>query len=546
MRIPTDLAALTADRRLIPFVGAGFSSGLGLPTWESMLSQLCERIEGSMSFEDLQAATGGDNLQIAEYLFLKSDKRIGPLRRQIERSLVTVGDPILSGPHVELVNLGAAQIYTTNYDDIIESTFRALDVPVNTVVLPRDVALADTTKTQVVKYHGDLEHEHTLVLTESAYYKRLEFESPMDLKFRSDLLGKSVLFMGYSFRDLNIRVIWFKLMEMMRDVPASDRTPSYIVRMEPNPALEELYSAVGLNTVVLDPRGRAASGADRSRLLGDFLLELSQVASPTTIPGTDRPCFVSSSLLDATSEDDLAKRAGVPDIEFLRRFGHGDLHDLPPFRRLLLGNVPDPLTDAVANRLAEFGDKLISLDLDESVRRRVFEELASKSSLTTVVVRLLAAQGGDQRRSLKRAMIDEVDWAAAWSGRIDIETAEALLDKLEAEIEYQRTQMADEDIAYLADLGVRLARGDLIDPTSQRRQEVVTRAASLVASAADVYSAISALVPSNKTRPVLDDVLIEVESRAKRQLETVAESAPAGGGEDIGGGAGESEDRSVH
>ena len=125
------------------------------------------------------------------------------MRHVIEKSLATTADPVSSPAHVELVNLGASQIYTTNYDDLIELTFRSLNIPANVIALPKDVAMADSEKTQIVKYHGDLRHEGTLVLTESAYYKRLDFESPMDLKFRSDILGRSVLFMGYSFRDIN-------------------------------------------------------------------------------------------------------------------------------------------------------------------------------------------------------------------------------------------------------------------------------------------------------------------------------------------------------
>src|SRR5207248_6931685 len=142
-----------------------------------------------------------------------------------------------------------------NVDDVIESTYRSLHLAVDVVALSRDVATADPTQTQVVKYHGDLRYDATIVLTESQYWTRLDFESPMDLKFRSDLLGKSVLFMGYSFRDLNIRIIWFKLMRMMRDVPESDRLASYIVRFEPNLVLEQLYEAVGMKTIVIDPKG---------------------------------------------------------------------------------------------------------------------------------------------------------------------------------------------------------------------------------------------------------------------------------------------------
>jgi hypothetical protein len=187
-----------------------------------------------------------------------------------------------------------------------------LGLPVNVVALPKDVALADSEKTQVVKYHGDLRHETTLVLTESSYYRRLDFESPMDLKFRSDLLGRSVLFMGYSFRDINIRVIWFKLMQMMKDIPSSDRRQSYIVRLEPNPVLEELYGAVGLRTIVLDPERKAKNDSDRKNLIGEFLMQLSTLASKSSeIPGKTDKMFVSTVLIEAARREAKKRRLGV-------------------------------------------------------------------------------------------------------------------------------------------------------------------------------------------------------------------------------------------
>jgi hypothetical protein len=278
LNVQQDLIALAAEGRLIPFLGAGFSSSLGLPSWESMLREICDSLEGAVPFDELMASTNNDLLQAAEYLYLRHDKQIGPLRHRIERSFSQHSDPVLSGPHVELANLGAGQVYTTNYDDMIEQTHISLGLPVSPVILPKDVALASSTKTQVIKYHGDLTHERTLILTESAYYKRLDFESPMDLKFRSDLLGKSVLFIGYSFRDINIRIIWFKLMDMMKDIPEADRRPSYIVRFEHNPALEELYAAVGLKTIVLNPEGKVLSDKERTALVGNFLLSLNVAA----------------------------------------------------------------------------------------------------------------------------------------------------------------------------------------------------------------------------------------------------------------------------
>ncbi|MCD8493636.1 MAG: SIR2 family protein, partial [Geovibrio sp.] len=63
--------------------------------------------------------------------------------------------------------------------------------------------------TQIVKFHGDFDNDDSLVLDESSYYERLEFETPLDIKLRSDVLGKSVLFIGYSLADVNLRFLFF-------------------------------------------------------------------------------------------------------------------------------------------------------------------------------------------------------------------------------------------------------------------------------------------------------------------------------------------------
>jgi hypothetical protein len=124
--IPDELVGLVSERRVIPFIGAGFSLALNLPDWDQLLARLAEETDESMPYEELKQHTSGDFLQVAEYLYLKSDERIGPLRHVIEKSLASATNPIASSAHVELANLGASQIYTTNYDDMIEATFRSL------------------------------------------------------------------------------------------------------------------------------------------------------------------------------------------------------------------------------------------------------------------------------------------------------------------------------------------------------------------------------------------------------------------------------------
>ena len=126
---------------MIPFIGAGFSSVFNLPGWRSLLEGLAETLQDDLTFEEVDRFAQGDLLQIAEYYFLKSGRQIGPMRHEISRKLVTTSvQPVASGQHVDLVNLGAPRVYTTNYDDLIELTYKQLGVPHEVVALPRDMA----------------------------------------------------------------------------------------------------------------------------------------------------------------------------------------------------------------------------------------------------------------------------------------------------------------------------------------------------------------------------------------------------------------------
>ncbi len=511
MIIPEELVALAGERRIIPFLGAGFSDALGLPAWDEMLKGLCGRIEGALSFDELKEATGGDYLQIAEYLYLKSDKRIGPLRRHIDRALTPNAPLLRSGPHVELVNLGSQQIYTTNYDDLVENTYRDLGLPVDVIVLPKDIALANPKKTQIVKYHGDLEHEETLVLTESAYYRRLDFDSPMDLKFRSDLLGKSVLFMGYSFRDINIRIIWFKMMDMMRDIPEADRRPSYIVRLNANEALEDLYAAVGIRTIVLSPDKPVLDAQERSSLLGKFVLELSLQAGAAPVSAEDAHergrVVVSSSFL---AEPYLEPRAGgkFSIDDFLHYGGYLPLEH-PRAKRLLEGCIPEPLRSDHAQAMTDALPRLILEKPEDYVS--VVAASPPSANLTAIVVRVLASQEDRPPRKLRQGLIKALqDWPKVWSSKLPASYARDVLEHVESEFIFQARRGADEDTAYLADLGARLANGSLTDDP-----DIQAEAGELLKSADVLYPSVVAYEPDLEGPPKLDAIMAEIKQRKK-------------------------------
>lgn len=460
VRIPPDLVELVADRRVIPFVGAGFSAGLGCPTWEQLLEMAAIELKSDLSFAELMEYTGGDLLQIAEYIFLRCRGTIGPMRHEIERQLKTDIDTMQSAPHVELVNLGAPQIYTTNYDEFIERTYDALGVEAFKITVSRDIAMADPRKPEIVKYHGDLAHEQTLILTESSYYKRLDFESPMDLKFRSDLLGKAVLFMGYSFRDINIRIIWFKLMEMVRDIAEEDRRPSYIVRIESNPVLEALYKSVGLTTIVLDPEGKAETSADRAELLGEFLFDLATEAwgGSGKVPETGQPLFVSKHLIKRMQQ--------VP-------------HFMTPtmLQQFAAREVPPSLADTALEEFHRVARSIAATpffyDDDSAVRSLVAltRRYGGNNEITNSAI-MLYISDSNQGRHL--AALSPSDWRLLFSGTASVPTMRQVIGRLEREIDFQEGGTFDEDLAYAVDMTQRLLDNQFGELPSELRDRAVS------------------------------------------------------------------------
>jgi hypothetical protein len=491
------LAHLLRQQRVIPFLGAGFSAPLGLPEWDDLLRQVVADIPNAPSYEEVRKCCQGDPLQIAEYCYLKFDRTIGPLRHRLSALVQTRVSPTSSTAHVELVNLNAPQIYTTNYDEGIEQVFRALGVPFACVATPKDIANADRSKPQVVKYHGDLRYENTLVLTESSYYSRLEFESPLDLKFRSDLLGRSVLFVGYSFRDINIRIIWFKLMEMMRGVPEGDRPSSYIVRFEKNEVLQELYDAVGIKTIYLDPDGKATTREGRTLLLDRFMMGLSlRVSEDAQMPGGD-VMFTSPGLVK-----DI--RTGV---ERRSRTPRSPTRDplLLLLRHAAARRVPRELESDVNDCLHSIAKSSYAAEGASWALRAMSKPGIHVGAALCIMSAITRSQG-------REAVLDDpaVDWAALWSIKIPDSDAEYLIKVLRQEIEYHNNFGGDEDIAYAADIVKRIESAFIVEESAL---EIRASAADALRDAAKVLSSIAELRPQSTGPPDVELMLREIRSR---------------------------------
>jgi SIR2-like domain len=234
-------------KQAILFVGAGISRNVGLPSWRELIAEMAHQLD----YDPAVFEGHGDFLELAEYYRIKKTT-MGGLRSWMDRTWhkdeAKVDD---SKVHQAIVKLRFPLIYTTNYDRWLEIAFQRHNEKFVKIANVGDFTKICDGITQIVKLHGDFEDDSSLVLTETSYFERLAFESPLDIKLRSDAIGKSILFVGYSLSDINIRYLLYKLYRLWAESAfVAARPKSYVFLTRPNPIQEAVLESRGISPVV--------------------------------------------------------------------------------------------------------------------------------------------------------------------------------------------------------------------------------------------------------------------------------------------------------
>lgn len=182
------------------FVGAGLSAAAGLPDWAGLLKEPCDESNVPLMSHDLPLT--------AEYILIEGIYSRERLKQHILDKTLAAG--VASTPsHHALARLGVDQVWTTNYDPLIEKA----DGTSLVITRDDDIHRIGTTRKTIIKMHGSINPDPRPSWDADPVITRSDFETYEDKHrrlwalLRASYVSKALLFLGFSFADPNIEIL---------------------------------------------------------------------------------------------------------------------------------------------------------------------------------------------------------------------------------------------------------------------------------------------------------------------------------------------------
>ena len=218
--------------KLVVFVGAGVSQNSGIPTWNNLICSMMEELPSELSKEN-------DVLKLAQ---MYKDSRGHKEYMDKIKNVLLYNKAVPNPLHKSIIALNPCHIITTNYDDLIEqelaNEFKQYDI------IREDKDIPQMEKQHcLVKMHGDYATDN-IVLTEKDYFD-YKNNFPLIRAFVQSLFAsKLVLFVGFSFADLNLKMI----MNELQNILSEDMQRAYLLSYDtPDDITKKYFEEKGVN-----------------------------------------------------------------------------------------------------------------------------------------------------------------------------------------------------------------------------------------------------------------------------------------------------------
>lgn len=237
--IPALAGQIAADESVL-FVGAGLSEGAGIPGYRAVIAAMAQEL-GITPLPDDQESY----LDIAQWYRNQHGAEHSERVHALLKNLLTRPEVLPSLTHAQLLGMPLRHVLTTNYDDLLEQGLRAQRRYPITVAKASEIPQTGGRGVYTIKLHGDLQRGDgtgdydDVVLSREDYDDFFDRRPLMASLLEGLLLNRTFLFVGYSLRDPNFRLIFRKLDRLLKEA----KRPAYVLTFEEPNAYQRAYWA---------------------------------------------------------------------------------------------------------------------------------------------------------------------------------------------------------------------------------------------------------------------------------------------------------------
>lgn len=206
-----EIAYAAASERLCLFTGTGFSKAVTsdrAPSWQQLLVGICNLAPDPASLKE--ALFPGGNMgplsleESAQVIYLELMRAGRSIHEEIALEIERIELDGDNSAITSFLSTNAVKVATTNYDKLVE----ALAGPGTShsvtpgLPIPRSHA-----KVEVYHVHGSVDSPGNMVVTSDDYFKFINGESYFSRKLSTLLHENTVVILGYSLGDTNLKAI---------------------------------------------------------------------------------------------------------------------------------------------------------------------------------------------------------------------------------------------------------------------------------------------------------------------------------------------------
>jgi uncharacterized protein YutE (UPF0331/DUF86 family) len=221
--IPKPLVSDITEGKCLAFIGAGFSmnailpDGEIMPDWEKLGNYYAEICGIQKKINPLEIA------QIFENRFGRV-QLIEHTRKALFYDKVQTGEA-----HKVFATFPFDVVYTTNFDLLLEKAYSEIKRPYRSIVGELQMPFfGGKLLTNIVKMHGDLEHEEHLIISKEDYKDFLSNYPVIATHLSSLLITRTPLFIGYSLTDPDFK----NIRDVVRSRLGKFERMSYVIQFD--------------------------------------------------------------------------------------------------------------------------------------------------------------------------------------------------------------------------------------------------------------------------------------------------------------------------